>query len=138
VRTSGQTVRRCSSTGITTFGPSSRRAWTSPPFEPTIRDGRIYCRGSADNKGQLFAQLMAHRAWRAVAGSAPVNMTFLFDGEGESGSKHLPGFVRDHRGVLAADAVYFPTGRSTTAACTASHWGARAAYPRTDRAWRRT
>lgn len=85
-------------------------AWTSPPFEPAIRDGRIYCRGSADNKGQLFAQLMAHRAWRAVAGSAPVNLTFLFDGEEESGSKHLPAFVRDHRDVLAADAVYLSDG----------------------------
>ncbi|WP_163505276.1 M20/M25/M40 family metallo-hydrolase [Fodinicola acaciae] len=85
-------------------------AWTSPPFQPTIRDGRIYCRGSADNKGQLFAQLMAHRAWRAVAGSAPINLIYLFDGEEESGSTHLPDFIRHHRGALAADAAYVSDG----------------------------
>ncbi len=85
-------------------------AWTSPPFEPTIRDGRIYGRGTADNKGQLFAQLMAHRAWRAVRGSAPVNLTFIFDGEEESGSANLPQFAREHADLLAADAVYLSDG----------------------------
>lgn len=85
-------------------------AWISPPFEPTVRGGRIYCRGSADNKGQLFAQLMACRAWRAVSGRPPINLTFLFDGEEESGSEHLPDFVRDHRDELKADAVYLSDG----------------------------
>jgi acetylornithine deacetylase/succinyl-diaminopimelate desuccinylase-like protein len=85
-------------------------AWTSPPFEPTVRDGRVFCRGAADNKGQLWAQLMALRAWRAAGGGPPVNLTFLVDGEEESGSPHLPGFVRDHRELLAADAVYLSDG----------------------------
>lgn len=85
-------------------------AWISPPFEPTIRDGRMFARGSADNKGQLFAQLMALRAWRAVHGVAPVNLTFIFDGEEESGSPSLPQFVREHAELLAADAVYLSDG----------------------------
>ncbi len=85
-------------------------AWTTPPFEPTIRDGRIFGRGTADNKGQLFAQLMAYRAWRTVHGTAPVNLTFLFEGEEESGSTHLPDFVQQHADLLAADAVYLSDG----------------------------
>ena len=85
-------------------------AWVSPPFEPTVRDGRIYARGAGDNKGQIFAQLMAYRAWRATAGRAPVNLVFLVDGEEESGSVHLPDVVRERLGYLAGDAVYLSDG----------------------------
>jgi acetylornithine deacetylase/succinyl-diaminopimelate desuccinylase-like protein len=56
-------------------------AWISPPFEPTVRDGRLWGRGTGDNKGQLFAQLLAYRAWKEVAGGPPLNITFIFEGE---------------------------------------------------------
>jgi acetylornithine deacetylase/succinyl-diaminopimelate desuccinylase-like protein len=85
-------------------------AWESPPFEPTIRNGRLYGRGTGDNKGQLFAQLLAYRAWRAVAGRPPVNVTFIFEGEEESSSPNLAAFVREHRDLLRADLVYTSDG----------------------------
>ncbi|MQA17637.1 MAG: M20/M25/M40 family metallo-hydrolase, partial [Pseudonocardiaceae bacterium] len=84
--------------------------WLSPPFEPTVRDGRIYARGAGDNKGQIVAQLMAHRAWRSAAGGPPVNLTFIVDGEEESGSPHLPDVIREHGDDLAADLVYLSDG----------------------------
>jgi acetylornithine deacetylase/succinyl-diaminopimelate desuccinylase-like protein len=85
-------------------------AWQSPPFEPTIRDGRLYGRGTGDNKGQLLAQLLAYRAWKAVAGKPPLNVTFIFEGEEESMSPHLARFCREHRELLAADVVYTSDG----------------------------
>ena len=84
--------------------------WATPPFEPTIRDGRIYGRGSGDNKGQFFAQLMGYRAWRAVAGNAPINLTFVLDGEEECGSEHLPDFARANPDLVAADVAYLSDG----------------------------
>jgi acetylornithine deacetylase/succinyl-diaminopimelate desuccinylase-like protein len=85
-------------------------AWVSPPFEPTIRDGRLWGRGTGDNKGQLLAQLLAYRAWKAVAGRVPVNVKFIFEGEEESTSPHLAAFCREHRELLAADVVYESDG----------------------------
>ncbi|MCC7370310.1 MAG: M20/M25/M40 family metallo-hydrolase [Chloroflexi bacterium] len=85
-------------------------AWLSPPFEPTIRDGRLWGRGTGDNKGQLLAQLLAYRAWKEVAGGPPLNITFIFEGEEESGSPHLAQFCRDNRDRLAADMVYLSDG----------------------------
>ncbi len=85
-------------------------AWHSPPFEPTIRDGRLWGRGTGDNKGQLLAQLLAYRAWRAVAGRPPINITFIFEGEEESMSPHLAQFCRENRELLAADVVYTSDG----------------------------
>ena len=85
-------------------------AWQSPPFEPTIRNGRLYGRGTGDNKGQLLAQLLAYRAWRAVAGRPPINVKFIFEGEEESSSPNLAQFVREHRDLLAADVVYESDG----------------------------
>ncbi len=78
--------------------------WTAPPFEPEIRDGRIYARGSADDKGQLFLHLKALELLLA-AGALPVNVVVLAEGEEEVGSQHLLAFVREHRERLAADAV---------------------------------
>jgi acetylornithine deacetylase/succinyl-diaminopimelate desuccinylase-like protein len=85
-------------------------AWLSPPFEPTIRDGRLWGRGTGDNKGQLLAQLLAYRAWKAVAGRPPLNVTFIFEGEEESMSPHLAQFCREHRDLLGADVVYTSDG----------------------------
>jgi acetylornithine deacetylase/succinyl-diaminopimelate desuccinylase-like protein len=85
-------------------------AWHSPPFEPTIRDGRLWGRGTGDNKGQLLAQLLAYRAWKKVAGRPPLNVTFIFEGEEESMSPHLAQFCRENRELLAADVVYTSDG----------------------------
>ena len=79
--------------------------WESPPFEPTIRDGRIYARGSVDDKGQLFLHVKALEAHLAVRGKLPVNVIVLAEGEEEVGSEHLEPFVAEHATRLAADAV---------------------------------
>jgi len=79
--------------------------WESPPFEPTIRDGRIYARGSVDDKGQLFLHVKALEAHLAVRGTLPINVIVLAEGEEEVGSEHLEPFVAEHATRLAADAV---------------------------------
>jgi len=84
--------------------------WHSPPFEPTIRDGRIFCRGAGDNKGQLMAQLLAVKTYQEAIGELPINIKFVFEGEEESGSPHLAEFVENHKELLAADLVYTSDG----------------------------
>src|SRR4051794_34387855 len=79
--------------------------WTSPPFEATVRDGEIYARGAADDKGQVFMHVKAVEAFMKQAGSLPVNIKFFIEGEEEVGSVHLDQFVRDHKEDLAADVV---------------------------------
>jgi len=85
-------------------------AWDSPPFEPTIRDGRIFCRGSADNKGQLFAHVKAVEAVLKSEGSLPVNLKFLFDPEEEIGSPSLDDFVMANADRFKADVAYNSDG----------------------------
>jgi acetylornithine deacetylase/succinyl-diaminopimelate desuccinylase-like protein len=77
--------------------------WTTPPFEPTIRDGAIYARGSADDKGQVWAHIEAIRAWQEQGGGLPVNVILLLEGEEEIGSPNLAAFVHAHRDELKAD-----------------------------------
>ena len=79
--------------------------WTSPPFEPTVRDGRIYARGSVDDKGQLFLHVKALEAHLAVRGTLPVNVIVLAEGEEEVGSEHLAALHRSARDLLRCDAV---------------------------------
>ena len=79
--------------------------WTSPPFEPTVRDGRIYARGSVDDKGQLFLHLKAIEAHLAVRGTLPVNVIVLAEGEEEVGSEHLAAFIERRADLLRCDAV---------------------------------
>jgi acetylornithine deacetylase/succinyl-diaminopimelate desuccinylase-like protein len=79
--------------------------WTSPPFEATIRDGEIYARGSADDKGQVFMHIKAIEAHLKQAGSLPCNIKFFIEGEEEVGSAHLDDFVRAQKTLLAADVV---------------------------------
>ena len=78
--------------------------WTSPAFEPTIRDGRLYARGSVDDKGQLFLHVKALEAHLKTRGSLPVNVIVLAEGEEEVGSEHLAPFVEAHASELACDA----------------------------------
>jgi acetylornithine deacetylase/succinyl-diaminopimelate desuccinylase-like protein len=79
--------------------------WTSPPFEATVRDGEIYARGAADDKGQVFMHIKAVEAHLKKNGSLPLNIKFFIEGEEEVGSVHLDEFVRDHKQELAADVV---------------------------------
>jgi acetylornithine deacetylase/succinyl-diaminopimelate desuccinylase-like protein len=83
--------------------PEPLEAWDSPPFQPTIRNGRIYGRGSADNKGQFFAHFKAIESILKVNGKLPVNVKFLLDPEEEVGSPSLNGFCREHKNLFAAD-----------------------------------
>jgi len=79
--------------------------WQSPPFEATIRDGEIYARGSADDKGQVFMHFKAIEAHLKQTGTMPVNIKIILEGEEEVGSANLDNFIRDHRGELGADVV---------------------------------
>jgi acetylornithine deacetylase/succinyl-diaminopimelate desuccinylase-like protein len=67
--------------------------WHSPPFEPTIRDGNIYARGSADDKGQMYSHIKAVEALQAVNGKLPVNVKFLIEGEEEVGGASIAKYV---------------------------------------------
>lgn len=90
--------------------PEPLEAWVSPPFEPTIRDGRIFARGIGDNKGQHFAQLLAIESHLAVTGTLPCNVIVLLEGEEEIGSPHIADFVREHKDKLKADFVVTADG----------------------------
>jgi acetylornithine deacetylase/succinyl-diaminopimelate desuccinylase-like protein len=79
--------------------------WTTPPFEATVRDGEIYARGAADDKGQVFMHIKAVEAHLKQGGSLPCNIKFFIEGEEEIGSAHLDDFVRSHKTELAADVV---------------------------------
>jgi acetylornithine deacetylase/succinyl-diaminopimelate desuccinylase-like protein len=79
--------------------------WESPPFEATVRDGEIYARGSADDKGQVFMHFKAIEAHLKQNGRLPVNMKIILEGEEEVGSVNLDNFIRDHKGELGADVV---------------------------------
>jgi acetylornithine deacetylase/succinyl-diaminopimelate desuccinylase-like protein len=79
--------------------------WTTPAFEPTIREGRIYARGAADDKGQLYLHVKALEAHLATRGRLPANVIILAEGEEEVGSPNLLPFVQENRARLAADAV---------------------------------
>ncbi len=79
--------------------------WLTPPFEPTLRDGRIYCRGATDNKGQLMAHVSGLAETLAREGDLSVNLTILFEGEEEIGSPNLKPFLEAHRDELACDVV---------------------------------
>ncbi|MFO7894251.1 MAG: dipeptidase [Longimicrobiales bacterium] len=84
--------------------PEPLEPWTSLPFEPEVRDGRIWGRGAADDKSQIFLQVAAAEAALATTG-LPVNLTLLFEGEEEIGSPSLVPWVRDRADELAADHV---------------------------------
>jgi acetylornithine deacetylase/succinyl-diaminopimelate desuccinylase-like protein len=79
--------------------------WESPPFEATVRDGEIYARGAADDKGQVFMHLKAIEAHMKQNGRLPVNMKLLLEGEEEVGSVNLDEFVKARRDELKADVV---------------------------------
>ncbi len=90
--------------------PEPLELWTSPPFEATLRDGRLYGRGVSDDKGHITSRLLALDAWLAVNGELPCCVKFVIEGEEEVGSVHLPAFVRAERERLTADACLWEFG----------------------------
>ncbi|MEZ4461450.1 MAG: dipeptidase [bacterium] len=85
--------------------PDPLELWETPPFEPTVRDGKIFARGATDDKGQLFAHIKAIEAHLATNKALPVNIKLLIEGEEEVGSVNLDNWVESHRERLKCDAV---------------------------------
>ena len=79
--------------------------WDSPPFEPVVRDGKIFARGSVDDKGQLYLHIKALEAHLSARGALPVNVILLAEGEEEVGSEHLAAFIHENQDLLKCDAV---------------------------------
>jgi len=79
--------------------------WTTPPFQPEIRNGAIYGRGACDDKGQCFAHLKAIEAFLKTSGDLPVNIRVVIEGEEETGSEHLERWIATHREALATDVI---------------------------------
>ncbi len=84
--------------------------WTSEPFEPVVRDGVIYARGSSDDKGQMFIHIKALESYLATEGKAPVNLKFLYEGEEEISSIHLKEFIRANQERFKADMCVISDG----------------------------
>lgn len=79
--------------------------WDSPPFEPVIKDGKIYARGATDDKGQVFAHMKSVEALLKTTGSLPVNVKFIIEGEEEIGSPNLAPFIKANKKLLKADSI---------------------------------
>ncbi|MDQ5852686.1 MAG: M20/M25/M40 family metallo-hydrolase [Chloroflexota bacterium] len=77
--------------------------WHSPPFEPTVREGKLYARGASDNKGEIAARLAAIRALRATSGELPITIRWIIEGEEEVGSPHFAAVAEPHAALLRAD-----------------------------------
>lgn len=84
--------------------------WITPPFTPTIRDGRLYARGVSDDKGPMLIPIEVARSYFAAMGALPVNVKCMFEGEEEIGSANLDAFIRDNARMLAADVVLSADG----------------------------
>ncbi len=84
--------------------------WDYPPFEPIIKEGRIYARGATDDKGNLFIPIIVAEAILKTSGSLPVNLKFLFEGQEEIGSPQLPDFISANKELLSSDLVLSADG----------------------------
>ncbi|RIK79485.1 MAG: dipeptidase [Planctomycetota bacterium] len=85
--------------------PDPLDQWTTPPFEPAIRDGKVFARGATDDKGQMLTHVKSVQSWLAAAGRLPLQVKFVIEGEEEVGSEHLGRFLRDNAPRLACDCV---------------------------------
>jgi acetylornithine deacetylase/succinyl-diaminopimelate desuccinylase-like protein len=85
--------------------PHPLELWDSPPFEPVIKDGKIWARGATDDKGQLFTHLKAIESFMKVKGSLPVNMKIILEGEEEVGSESLEKFLELNSEKLKCDVI---------------------------------
>ena len=84
--------------------------WRTPPFTPSVRDGRLYARGVSDDKGPMLIPIKVAEAFFAVAGALPINIKCMFEGEEEIGSPSLDSFIAEHKELLAADVVLSADG----------------------------
>ncbi len=90
--------------------PDPLEKWDSPPFVPTVRDGRLYARGVSDDKGPMLIPIKVARGFLKTTGALPINVKFMFEGEEEIGSPHLETFIAEHKELLAADFVLSADG----------------------------
>lgn len=90
--------------------PDPLEEWESDPFAAEVRQGVLYARGAADNKGDLVARLMAVEAYQKTRGELPLKIKFVFEGEEEIGSPHLGQFVEENRDLLKADGCIWEGG----------------------------
>jgi acetylornithine deacetylase/succinyl-diaminopimelate desuccinylase-like protein len=93
--------------------PEPLELWSSPPFQPTLREGKLYGRGVSDNKGNIAARLAALRAWKEVRGELPCAVKLCIEGDEEIGSPQMEEFVAEQRELLAADACVWEGGGVT-------------------------
>lgn len=84
--------------------------WSSPPFEPEVRDGKLWGRGASDDKGGMFIPILAAEAMLKTSGRLPVNVRFFFEGQEEIGSPDLPPFVAANTDRLTADMIFSADG----------------------------
>jgi len=84
--------------------------WSQPPFEPVIKDDRVYARGASDDKGNMLAPILAVEAMLKTRGTLPVNVKFFFEGQEEIGSPDLPEFIASQHDLLACDWVLSADG----------------------------
>ena len=84
--------------------------WTTPPYEPTVRDGRLYARGATDNKGELMPRIWAVEAYLATIGPLPCRVRFLVEGEEEYGSEHLDELLDQRPGIRKVDGALIEGG----------------------------
>ncbi len=85
--------------------PDPLDEWTTPPFEPTVRDGKVFARGATDDKGQMLTHVKSIQSWLAAAGKLPLQVKLLIEGEEEVGSEHLEKFLKQNANRLECDCV---------------------------------
>jgi acetylornithine deacetylase/succinyl-diaminopimelate desuccinylase-like protein len=85
--------------------PEPLELWKTPPFEPTLRDGKLYARGAVDDKGQVYMHVKALEAHFKVNGKLPVNVKMVIEGEEEVGSESLTAYLKEKRAALDADVI---------------------------------
>jgi acetylornithine deacetylase/succinyl-diaminopimelate desuccinylase-like protein len=95
--------------------PDPLDEWVTPPFEPSVREGRLYARGVADDKGDLLCRLQAVEAYQEAVGPLPLRLRFLIEGEEEVGSPHLSAFANLHGDLIHADGCLWETGDKDSA-----------------------
>ncbi|QDT64022.1 dipeptidase [Calycomorphotria hydatis] len=83
--------------------PDPLDEWVTPPFEPDVREDRIYARGATDDKGQMLTHIKSAEAWSKTAGNPPINIVYVIEGEEEVGSDNLDQFLKDRAEELKAD-----------------------------------
>ncbi|HVN56428.1 MAG TPA: M20/M25/M40 family metallo-hydrolase [Anaerolineaceae bacterium] len=105
--------------------PEPLELWETPPFEPALRDGKLFARGVSDDKGHITSRLFALDALLTNDGELPCNVKFIIEGEEETSSTHLHDFVRDHRDLLAADACVWEFGAVDHKDCPQEYLGLR-------------